>query len=268
MSSLRNRVLEHVKHLPLTQQIAAKRKSKIAPVTVEGVSVPPSSIRLGGHNFSADRDFLDSARSEAKRLAQEFGADPSTRILEIGCGVGRLPIGLGAIGLRSSNYTGVDVDQGSVLWCRRNVDLDGAEFVHLNLANARYNPGGKEIDDRLRLPFEDGSTDVIYLYSVFSHMEGDDVQAYLNEFSRILGRDGRVFLTAFLEEGVEPVSVNPEGYGEFPGEWSGELHCVRFSRDYFQSMVDAAGLSILRLDQGQETDGQTGVYLGRQSDQA
>lgn len=260
--------MERLKVSSPVRQLAARRKARISPVTVDGVRIPPASIRLGGHNFSGDMDFLGSARSEAERLKLEFDADPSTRILEIGCGVGRLPIGLLAAGFESSNYTGVDVDLGSVLWCQRNVDLSGAEFLHLDLANARYNPAGKEIDGHFTLPFKERSFDVIYLYSVFSHMEAEDVQAYLAEFGRLLDPEGGVFLTAFLEDGVESVSINPEGYGAFPGEWSGELHCVRFDHGYFQGMVDAAGLVTRKLDQSQETDGQSGVYLSQSSDRA
>lgn len=67
-----------------------------------------------------------------------------------------------------------------------------------------------------------------------------------------------MFLTAFVEEDVSDMEVNPPGYG--PLRWSGALHCVRFSLDFFNRMVAEAGLSIVKNDHGGETDGQSAIY--------
>jgi SAM-dependent methyltransferase len=158
-------------------------------VELDGVKLPPASIRLGGHNFEDDRVFLEAARNEARRLEAAFSAGTSTRFLDIGCGVGRLPIGLLSHFGALEDYTGIDVALPCIAWCERFIAQPGVRFVHLDLANERYNPRGTPIGADFRLRLADASFDVIYAYSVFSHMRLRDMQAYLREFHRLLARE-------------------------------------------------------------------------------
>jgi len=123
----------------------------------------------------------------------------------------------------------------------------------------RYNPGGGAIDAAFRLPAAPGSVDLAYLYSVFSHLPEAHLRVYLGELARVLAPGGRVFLTAFVEEGVPPVVVNPPGYAF--ERCSGPLHVVRYERGHFAGLLEAAGFRVDRFDHGAETDGQSGVYL-------
>jgi hypothetical protein len=88
----------------------------------------------------------------------------------------------------------------------------------------------------------------------------DDVGVYLAEFSRLLRSDGKVFLTAFLEEGVPDAMENPPNYRM---KWNGPLHCVRFNMSFFTRLVRDAGLRVSEFEYGRETDGQSAVYLSR-----
>lgn len=162
---------------------------------------------------------------------------------------------------RLGDYTGVDVNASSVRWCQRQLEAHyaGLHFVHVDVENARYNRRGRPLDAAFRLPFEPERFDVIYLYSVFSHMESPEVRRYLAEFRRLLKPGGGVFLTAFLERGVADMEVNPPGYG--PMEWKGALHCVRFSVDHFTRLAQETGMAIVRNHHGVEKDGQSAVYL-------
>ena len=239
--------------------------ARAGSVNLDGVDLPPASIRLGGHNFEDDRDFLDAAIRDARRLQQDLGVTASSRVLDIGCGVGRLPIGLREVFARMPPYFGVDVAAGVVRWCQAHITDPEATFIHLDLANDRYNPRGKSAARLLRLPLPDRSFDAIYLYSVFSHMLMPDIDAYLHEFKRLLAPDGTVFLTAFVENDVDDVQINPPGYGSFPGDWDGPLHCVRFDRAFFEQHVVAVGLEIARFDQASDTDGQSAIYIRHSS---
>lgn len=227
----------------------------------QGLALPPPQHRQGGRHFKDDAAFVAAGRRDARRLQETFGVTTETRVLDIGCGAGRLAIGLLAQVGEMRSYTGVDVAWRSVDWCRRHITDEhaGMRFVHVDVANPRYNPGGRKLGDDFRLPLPDGSADVIHLYSVFSHMEPDDVRVYLREFARLLAGAGGVFLTAFVEDGVEPVAVNPEGYG--PLRWSGELHCVRYDRGFFARLVDEAGLRVDRVDHRSDVDWQSAIVL-------
>jgi hypothetical protein len=91
-------------------------------------------------------------------------------------------------------------------------------------------------------------------------MVTEGVRAYLNEFRRVLVPGGRAFLTAFVESGVPPMSINPPDYLR---AWSGPLHCVRYDREFFEVLVAEAGFRLEHFVHGQETDGQSAVYLIR-----
>src|SRR5690606_33469609 len=130
-------------------------------------------------------------------------------------------------------YVGVDVYAPAIAWCQRHLQPKNPSFtfVHFDVANERYNPKGEAIGEKVRLPVEDGAADVINLYSVFSHMSYGDIVNYLGELRRVLAPEGRVFLTAFVEDRVPNYSINPPGYVQ---DWSGALHCVRFQREFFE----------------------------------
>ena len=90
----------------------------------------------------------------------------------------------------------------------------------------------------------------------------NDIRIYLAEFDRLLMVDGRVFFTAFVEEDVQEVSVNPSGYRR---SWRGPLHCVRYERRFLEGLATEAGLQVSHFDYATESDGQSGIYLSRRT---
>src|SRR5262249_14433145 len=96
---------------------------KIAPdhVTRGPIVLPARHLRLGGSEFKDDDFFIGSARAEARRLAEHCGFIPGGSVLDVGCGVGRLAIGLLAEFGEIKGYRGIDVDKESILWCKRNI---------------------------------------------------------------------------------------------------------------------------------------------------
>ncbi len=231
-------------------------------VVHEGVRLPPPHLRFCGAEFQDDAYFLASARREALRLAAEAGVTSRSRVLDVGCGPGRLAIGLLALPGGVAQYLGLDVHRPSIDWCIRNLGAANPafRFHHVDVRNDRYNPGGSEPAGAVRLPVESGSHDVAYLYSVFSHMLASDVEGYLGELRRILAPGGTLFFTAFVETGVPEVSVNPPGYVR---EWDGPLHCVRYERGYLERMLGEAGFAMEKLVHGIETDRQSAIFARR-----
>jgi len=225
--------------------------------THRGVTIPAKFLRSGGDNFADDEAFLSSGEKEAERLQQEFGLRKTMAVLDIGCGPGRLPIGiLSTIG-EIAAYRGVDVSETPIAWCNKHIEnlYPTFQFTHLNVKNERYNPEGKEA---ISLPFQDGSFDIIYLYSVFSHMKTPDIKAYLSEFKRLLKSTGHVFLTAFIEKSVTEMEENPEGYKQ---TWKGALHCVRYEKGFFERLLAEHGFAIEKFHHGTEADGQSSLVL-------
>lgn len=243
----------------------AKRLSSwfgLDAVRHDGQVLPAQHLRLCGQEFRDHAYFLRSARAEADRLVTHCRLSADSAVLDIGCGFGRLAIGVldrvGAI----RNYCGVDVSAAAVAWCRRHLGAGHPtfHFTRLDVRNERYNPGGEAITGSFRLPYDDASFDIAYAYSVFSHMESGDIDRYLAELRRVLRPDGSAFVTLFVADDVPEVSINPAA-GTLA--WQGPLHCVRYRRAFIETRIRDAGFTIARVAGGVETDGQSGYYLQR-----
>jgi SAM-dependent methyltransferase len=198
------------------------------------------------------------------------GLGPTSSVLDVGCGAGRLAVGIieeiGAV----AGYLGLDVRRDVISWDRRFLArrYRFLRFEHIDVANARYNAHGDETASVFTLPSPTGEVDVVYAYSVFSHMISADVSHYLTEFYRLLHPAGTAVFTAFVEPGVPDEEINPTSYG--PIQWQSALHCVRFDQHYFTRMLMRAGLEIVHFGHGEETDGQSlfvaKVAAGRRRD--
>jgi SAM-dependent methyltransferase len=223
-------------------------------IVYDGSTIPRPFLRRGGAVFSSDADFVQSGEREADRLAQ-LGLTTESSLLEVGCGAGRLPIGiLRHIG-EIARYDATDVDAEAIAWCRRHIQREHPtfRFHRVDDPNERYNPTGSTTAP---LPFGDGEFDFAYAFSVFSHMRGAEMASLLGELRRVLHSEGTLFFTAFVEDGVPDEQENPPGYIR---EWKGPLHCVRFSRQRLDALLGGAGLVVASFDHGAEPDSQSGV---------
>lgn len=225
--------------------------------------LPPTRLRAGGTNFRADTDFLATATREATRLVADAGFSRPLRVLDLGCGAGRLAYGLIEIDAPIARYDGVDVMAPQIDWCVQQVTRRHPEyrFTTIDVYNERYNPGGARAASDTALPLESASYDVAYAYSVFSHLLSADVRAYLVEFARLLVPGGIAMVTGFIEEDVPDEMVNPPGYLE--EAWGGPLHCVRYARAYIATMARDAGMAVERFEHGEEANGQSRLILRR-----
>ncbi|HKY37291.1 MAG TPA: class I SAM-dependent methyltransferase [Polyangiaceae bacterium] len=238
----------------------AGRADKAQLVEFAGQVLPPSELRFCGLEFKDHAYYLKSARLEVARLVKHCGLTRASRVLDVGCGSGRLAIGILVELPGIERYTGLDVHRPSVDWCLQNLQArhPALRFVQLDVMNERYNPTGSDISAGVSLPVDDASVDVINLYSVFSHMTYGDVVHYLAALRRAIAPTGRMFLTAFVEDEVPNFSINPAHYRE---EWDGALHCVRFERTFFEDMLREAGFRLIELVHGRETNGQSALYV-------
>jgi len=232
-----------------------------ASVQLRNLRLPPAHMRQCTEEFKDDEYFVASAEREVRKLVKHCGLSSDSRILEIGCGSGRLPIGLLSARQLVRSYDGVDVDKDSIKWCDRWIGSEHSafRFHYVDVHNERYNSkGAVRLDDGFRFEFPAEHFDVIYSYSVFTHMEVDDINVYLRECKRLLAPTGNMFLTAYLEDDVPDASINPPGYRQ---QSRGPLHRVRLNRPYFSDLLRPLKLRLFRFDHNGEFDGQSGLYL-------
>lgn len=249
----------------IIQKIIGRLQRMFGPQSVvyQHTVLPAKYWRFCGPEFSQDVYFFASAIAEARRLIDSMNLTSNSSVLDIGCGFGRLPIGLLKYVEDLRQYVGIDVSKKAIRWCQRFItpQQPNFQFIHIDVKNIRYNPRGNSIDTAFRLPFADQSFDIIYLYSVFSHMSLEDVRVYLQEFRRLLKLSGNIFLTTFIETDVPDFTVNPENYRS--EKWQGPLHCVRFNKAFFTKLLAEYDFQIDRFDYEAEANGQSGVFISR-----
>lgn len=214
------------------------------------VALPPRALRVGATTYQDDTFFLDYADEDARLLVDWFGLDTTSRVLDVGCGQCRLAIGLMRQLATIGRYVGLDLDERSIDWGRRHLTTaDPAfEFQVLGVGNERYNPHGPALDERFRFPFPDAAFDLVYMSGVSPHLDPAEHRIYLAEFRRLLAPGGNVYLTAFVEDDVPSVTVNPEGY--LGASWSGPRNCTRYERSFFFGLLAEAGFTVDRFEHG------------------
>lgn len=135
----------------------------------------------------------------AERLGR---ADFATSdVLDIGCGV-RFAQAIINTPIPIKTYTGIDVDRPLIAFLRRAVHDERFAFAHWDAHNGRYHEAGRPIARESAFPIE-GRFDVIWLFSVFTHMTPHDVDAVLAIARRHARRNGQLFFTAFVDDDVE-----------------------------------------------------------------
>ncbi len=160
--------------------------------------LPPRRLR----GRAGPSDFEATGR-ELARVIRELGAvGPSSRVLDVGCGAGRLARELVGVLRPPGTYVGFDVDPEVVAWCRRAYARHvHATFVHADLANGFYAPDGSGDAAGYRFPVEDGWADCVVATSVFTHLLDADAARYLDESRRALAPDGRLVASFLLSPG-------------------------------------------------------------------
>jgi SAM-dependent methyltransferase len=147
---------------------------------------------------------------------------PGTRMLDIGCGCGRLAYALAidpTLRELAITYTGMDVDRASITWCRRRIAPLNPhfDFYQADCYNPSYNPQGTIPASRYTFPHPDSSFHFILLTSVLTHVLEEDLGRYLSEISRLLSPRGVAYASFFLFQDGQEAAAGLQRHGiRFP----------------------------------------------------
>ena len=170
---------------------------------------PPRRLRLG----AGPGDFAEQGERWLGILTETGGLEPDGRVLDIGCGPGRLAAGLTGH-LDHGSYEGFDVIPKAVRWCQQAITPRHPQFRFqvADVHNRRYHPAGSQRAVEYAFPFPDADFDVAFAASVFTHMVPAETERYLCEAGRVLRPGGRLMATFFLlnEESERFLTITSE----------------------------------------------------------
>jgi SAM-dependent methyltransferase len=153
---------------------------------------PPEMIRLVAgistrHRFY--QRFMQGGAQVANRIVELLargghGIERNQSVLDFGCGCGRVMRWWKD--LEATRLHGTDYNPYLVEWCRQNLPF------------AEFSTNG--LDAGLDLP--DGAFDLVYSYSVFTHLPAELQQPWLDELVRVTAPGGQLVLTFHGEEAL------------------------------------------------------------------
>jgi SAM-dependent methyltransferase len=191
-------------------------------------------------------------------MLDRYGLGPTSRVLEIGCGVGWLAYNLASRLSEAGGYAGLDIGDAVISWLNANYAsrLPNFRFDLLDVKNARYRPKGVRKPERVRFPHDDDQFDIACAFNVFVYMTERGITNYLREVARVLRADGKGLMTfrAIIDGDLGPregerayTRVRPGVYTRRPERdgWA-----MAYDDTLIRSMIDRAGLDTYAFEIG------------------
>lgn len=170
---------------------------------------PPS-----GMNNVGPGDFKKTGELLLGRLIEIGGLKPDHRLLDIGCGIGRIAIPLTNYLNEKGSYEGFDIVKPTIKWCQKKIttSFPRFNFIHVDLKNDLYNLSTDIQAKDFVFPYADREFDLVIATSLFTHMTEEDTLNYLKEINRTLKPGGKCFASFFIltEESRKEMLNNDE----------------------------------------------------------
>jgi len=163
------------------------------------------------------KKYLDWEELYIKKLLS-YSKAGKPRILDVGCGDGRHCL---LIDKNKAESVGIDLSRKMI-----------------NEAKRYYSKGNFKIMNMINLKFANESFDGIWSSGSIYHVSKKDVSKVLNEFFRVLKKDG-VFGLSYKLGGGEGLEANPKSYGGFP------RYFAYYSIDEMDSLLKDSGFAQL-----------------------
>jgi SAM-dependent methyltransferase len=166
-----------------TKSQALQKQARAA----DGLPLPPTRLRSQAGPRHADAAFfLRSGERHAeliRGLLHEQGSslEEVESLLDFGCGCGRVMRHWSQ--LPRTRVFGCDINPKMVEWCAE----------HLRFADIRVN------DISPPLPYENSTFDLVYAFSVFTHLPEDLQQSWVRECFRVLKENGYLLISTLGE---------------------------------------------------------------------
>lgn len=216
---------------------------------LDGGEAPPKAL-----NYAADGDFVSQGDELVETLQRDFALDGGQRILDIGCGIGRVATGLHRA-KRDVRYWGFDIVKYGILWCKKKIpESEGYHFTHADIFNPFYNPRGKIDPCAYAFPYPDNSFDLLIAVSVYTHLLEQETRAYFAQSMRVMDQGGKAYFTTFLVDGDIPQHAHfafehQIGAAYIERKEEPEM-AVGYTRAFWEALAEQNGARIAQINPG------------------
>jgi SAM-dependent methyltransferase len=217
--------------------------------------LPPKSDRE-----AVAMDFLPKAFRSLDLLVGLARLRRDGRVLDVGCGVGRITYALAHYLSARGRYEGFDAAPRWIDWNQKTISarFPNFRFRFVDVRNGVYNRRSHENAAQLQFPYADGTFDTALVESVFQHNRVPVVRHYLDEIGRVLRVGGRCVVTSFLlRRGMRAADQRADRQNfihSIGGAWSASSKIpeigIAFDAARFEDWVSEAGLELAEFHRG------------------
>ncbi len=149
----------------------------------------------------SQQHYLTNMREYVGDLITEAHLRPSSHILDIGSGCGRVATAFTRYLNEAGVYLGLDVWEDGVKWCKEHITSahPNFSFETVSATNNYYYSSDSGEANSFGLSFVPSNDfDCIFALSVFTHLKLPDAKQYFDLIGRSLRRNGFAYLTFFV----------------------------------------------------------------------
>jgi SAM-dependent methyltransferase len=198
-------------------------------------------------------------------LIEEELLTKSSRVLDVGCGCGRVSAAIAQFVDAEGSLRGIDIVPGLVEFCDRQISsrYKSSEFYLLGHSNQSYDwyRRGEQIMGEIS-SIDDvcgaGTADLCIATSLFTHLNADEARENLKSIGRALKTDAAAFLTFFILDPPTRLALKYNRSnltfshdGDHPGTFVEKKDvpsfAVAFTPDLIGSMLADTGFYIDRI---------------------
>lgn len=194
-------------------------------------------LRGIGMRYVFSRRGLWVINTPYRRLLRAAAVTEQDRVLDLGCGIGNILIALAERIDFIHPATGIDVSADLIRIGRREIARAGLQDrIGLQVASAT------------RLPYEDGTFDVVLTSHVLKHLDDEALLASFREVARVLRPGGRFLLWEFEKSARSALLFWSARVSGLPPPFQ-----LRTSAEFSQALLLTGFHRVVRVD--------TGVFL-------